>query len=142
MADYGVPANTDEAGYDDALFQLVITHGVMPTVWRPSFAAEPGERPIAHALARLQAGTPGWVVSGARHVAIDLDPAGRILLELLDGRRTVDELVVAMQAVLADAGLTLPAEAVTELTHRQLWLFARQGLLLQDGGGAITRRSG
>jgi len=64
MADYGVPENTDAAGYNDALFQLVITHGVMPTVWNPAFAAEPGARPVAHALARLQAGTPGWVVSG------------------------------------------------------------------------------
>ncbi len=129
MADYGVPENTDAAGYNDALFQLVITHGVMPTVWSPSFAAEPGARPVAHALARLQAGTPGWVVSGARHVAIDLDPAGRILLGLLDGHHTIDELAVAMQGVLAEAGLTLPSETVAELTHRQLWLFARQGLM-------------
>jgi len=88
MADYGVPDSPDEPTYREALFQLVIAHGVMPTVWAAEAAMEPGERPIAHRLARLQAATSGWVVSGARHVAIDLDPAGRMLLSLLDGNRT------------------------------------------------------
>jgi hypothetical protein len=85
---------------------------------------------MAHALARQQAGTPGWVVSGARHVAIDLDRAGRMLLGLLDGRRTIGELVSMMQTHLSEAGLALSPETVTELTHRQLWLFARHGLLV------------
>ena len=129
MAEFGSAAEVDEAAFRDALFQLVMSHGVMPTVSASTYSNEPGERPCAHALARLQASSPGWVVSGARHVMMELDAPARILLGLLDGRRTVDELAAIMQATLAQSGLDLPLEAVTELTHQQLWLFARQGLL-------------
>ena len=129
MTEYGVTENADETLFRAALFQLVMIHGVMPSVVAASYVNEPGERPCAHALARLQAKSPGWVVSGARHVAMDLDEPGRILLGLLDGRRTIDELAVDMQAMLADAGLDKSLEAVSAMTHRLVWLFARQGLL-------------
>ncbi|HEX7970992.1 MAG TPA: class I SAM-dependent methyltransferase [Thiobacillus sp.] len=130
MADYGAGAEVDETAFRDTLFQLVMMQGVMPTVLAGSFAAEPGERPCANALARQQASLPGWVVSGARHVALDLDPAGRTLLAALDGSRTLDELAALMQAVLAQSGLAVPLEKVNELTCRHVWLFARQGLLV------------
>jgi hypothetical protein len=129
MADYGAGA-VDEAAFRDALFQLVMMQGVMPTVLAGSFAVEPGEHPCANALARQQASSPGWVVSGARHVAMDLDPAGRALLAALDGSRTLDELAVFMQATLAESGLQVPLERVNELTRQQVWLFSRQGLLM------------
>jgi hypothetical protein len=77
----------------------------------------------------LQATSPGWVVSGSRHVAMDLDEPGRILLGLLDGSRTVDQLVDAMHAALAERGWGESRETLNELTRQQLWLFARQGLL-------------
>jgi hypothetical protein len=130
MADFGVAGTLDEAGFRDALFQLVMGHGVMPTVSAVTYAKAPGERPCAHALARLQAKSPNWVVSGVRHVAMDLDPAGRTLLSALDGSRTLEELAALMQAELAKTGLDLPLDQLRELTARQLWLFARQGLLL------------
>jgi len=130
MAGYGVPDSADEQAFSEALFQLVVTHGVMPTLWGGPAATEPGEHPAAHALARQQASTPGWVVSGARHVAIDLDPAGRMLLGGLDGRRTVEELTAQMQTALAQSGVDIPLERLRELTWQQLWLFARQGLLV------------
>lgn len=126
---YSVQPAVDEAAFRDALFRLVVLHGVMPTLWRGPAPQVPGERPRAKALARAQAGTPGWVVSGARHVAMDLDAHGRALLGLLDGTRTFGELVDLMRARLADAGLDLPADRVNALTQQQLWLFARQGLL-------------
>jgi hypothetical protein len=129
MADYGAGAEVDEAVFRDALFQLVMMQGVMPTVLAGSFAVEPGERPCANALAWQQASSPGWVVSGGRHVAMDLDPAGRALLAALDGSRTLDELAVFMQATLAESGLQVPLERVNELTRQQVWLFSRQGLL-------------
>jgi len=130
MTEFGVSGEMDEAGFREALFQLVIAHGVMPTVSTGSVDVELKARPCAHALARWQASSPGWIVSGARHVAMDLDPSGRALLGLLDGSRTIEELVTIMQATLARAGLELAPETVNELTHRQLWLFARQGLLV------------
>jgi SAM-dependent methyltransferase len=121
----------DDAAFDAALFELVTLHGAMPTVWSGAFADAPGELPCAHELARWQARTQGWVVSGARHVAIDLDDAGRTLLGALDGSRTPDELAAWMQAGLAESGLSLSLERVKELTWQQLWLFVRQGLIVQ-----------
>jgi hypothetical protein len=131
LAEFGITENADESVFRDALFQLVMTHGVMPSVGVDSHVNEPGERPRAHALARLQARSPGWVVSGARHVALDLDEPGRILLSLLDGSSTIDELAAIMQARLTDAGGDESLETVRAMTHRQLWLFARQGLLVK-----------
>ena len=130
MAEYGVVEKIDENAFRDALFQLVMTHGVMPSVSALSYVNEPGERPCAHALARLQAKSPGWVVSGARHVALDMDEPGRILLGLLDGSRTIDELADILRDRLADAGWDQSLETVRAMTHRQVWLFARQGLLV------------
>lgn len=133
MAEFGVAADVDAEAFRDALFRLVMSHAVMPTVWPAAPAGDPGERPCAHALARLQASTPGWVVSGARHVAMDVDPAGRALLALLDGSRTAEELAAMMHAALAEQGVDLPPATVAELTNQQLWLFARQGLLTGKG---------
>ncbi|MFN3751660.1 MAG: methyltransferase domain-containing protein [Thiobacillus sp.] len=126
---YSADPAVDADAFRDALFRLVVMHGVMPTVWRGPVPRPPGERPQANALARAQAAGPGWIVSGARHVAIDLDAHGRALLSLLDGTRTPGELTALMQARLAAAGFALPPARVETLTQRQLWLFARQGLL-------------
>ncbi len=129
MADYDVVDEINETAFRNALFQLVMAHGVIPGVDTMPYATEPTERPCAHALARLQATSPGWTVSGARHAALDLDEPGRILLGLLAGSRTLDELATILQNVLADAGYDQTREAVRAMTHRQVWLFARQGLL-------------
>jgi len=131
LAEFGAGEDVDEIAFGDALFMLVMAHGVLPTVSDIAYVNEPGDHPRAHALARLQAISPGWVVSGSRHVAMDLDEPGRILLGLLDGSRTVDQLVDAMHAALAERGWTGLRETVNELTWQQLWLFARQGLLLK-----------
>ena len=131
MAEFGVADNIDQAAFRNALFQLAMAHGVMPSVDVESHASEPGVQPCAHALARLQAQSAGWVVSGARHVALDLDAHARTLLGLLDGSRTLDELAAIMQQTLAVQGPELPLEIVGELTQQQLWLFARQGLLVE-----------
>jgi SAM-dependent methyltransferase len=130
MSEFGAAGDVDENTFRAALFQLVMTHGVMPSVSVTTYLNEPGERPCAHALARLQAKSPGWVVSGARHVAMDLDEPGRVLLEMLDGSRTIEEIAAIMQAMLADAGLDISIETVRAMTVRQVWLFARQGLLV------------
>jgi SAM-dependent methyltransferase len=130
LAQYDASPPWDEVEFRTALFQMVMLQGVMPIVAASAVAVEPGERPCADALARQQANSPGWVVNGTRHVAIDLDRPGRILLGLLDGSRTVDELTAQMQATLAQSGVDMPLERLNELTWQQLWLFARQGLLV------------
>lgn len=130
LTEYGATRNIDEAAFRDALFRLVMAHCVMPTGSAVSYPNEPGERPCAHALARQQATSPNWVVSGARHVAMDLDAPGRLLLGMLDGTRTSDELAAVMRQTLAEQGLDMPLEIVGDLTRQQVWLFARQGLLV------------
>jgi hypothetical protein len=77
----------------------------------------------------MQAATPGWAVSGARYVAMDMDAPGQEFLTLCDGSHTLDELATLMHARLLDSGLSLTREQVDALTHQQLWKFARQGLI-------------
>lgn len=129
MGDHGIAGHVDEAGFRNALFSLVMAHGVMPGVTFESYADEPGDRPRAHLLARLQAQTPGWVVSGAHQMTLDLDAPGRMLLGQLDGSRTLDELSVALREVLAEAGCDQTLETARVMAHRLVWLFARQGML-------------
>jgi hypothetical protein len=105
-----------------------VAHGVMPTVDADVQAGEPGAYPRAHVLARLQAAAPGWAVSGARHVMLELDEPARMLLGMLDGSRTIDALVDIMQARAWEAW---PREVIRDRTLQQLWLFARQGLLVK-----------
>jgi len=131
MAEFGASNHVDEALFRNALFPLVAAHGVMPCLSAGSAAGSPGEYPCAHSLARLQARSPGWVVSGIRHVALDLDVPARTLLGMLDGRHPVDELAILMQATLAEMGLAPSLAHVRERTNQQLWLFARQGLLVE-----------
>ncbi|MBS0310321.1 MAG: methyltransferase domain-containing protein [Proteobacteria bacterium] len=131
MTDYDA-GDFDEAAFRDALFPLVMAHGVTPSVDTMPSVTEPVDRPRAHALARLQASSSGWAASGVRHVALELDEPGRILLGLLDGSRTLDELAVVFRDVLADAGYEQTLETVQAMTHRLVWLFARQGLLTES----------
>ena len=131
MAGFGVECLPDEAAFQRELFPLVMAHGVMSSVHAGPDDVTLGEYPCAHALSRLQAKSPGWVVSSVRHVAMDLDAYARMLLGLLDGTRTLDELAAHMHAMLLEAGVDCTLETAHKLTHQQLWLFSRQGLLLR-----------
>src|SRR3569832_1846019 len=109
-----------------------MAHGVSSCVVSLLSVFEPADQPRAHALARLQASSSGWAACGVRHVALELDEPGRILLGLLDGNRTLHELAVVFRDVLADAGYEQTLETVQAMTHRLVWLFARQGLLTES----------
>src|SRR3569623_2102954 len=135
MGDYAA-GECDEAAFRNALSQCVMAHGVMPSIGTRSYVTEPADRPRAHSLARLQAKSPGWTVSGARHVALELDEPGRILLSLMDGNRTLGELAVVLRNGLADAGYDRTPETVQAMTLRLVWLFARLGLLTEAPGAS------
>ncbi len=122
--------NIDDSVFQGELFKLVMAHGIMPSIGGEFHAVAPGERPCAHALARLQARSTAWRVCGLRHVALDLDPLARTLLGLLDGSRNVDELKAIMRATLVQDGFERHVDDVSALTNQQLWLFSRQGLLV------------
>ncbi len=130
MSEYGGSENIDDSVFQNELFKQVIAHSILPSVGGEFHAVEPGERPCAHALARLQARSTAWIVSGIRHVALDLDLPARTLLGLLDGSRNLDELETIMRATLIQAGLERHLDDVSALTNQQLWLFSRQGLLV------------
>jgi SAM-dependent methyltransferase len=141
MRNYGGAAGVDEIAFRGALFELVMAHAVMPTVLAVEYANEVSSRPCAHALAREQARDATWVVSGARHVALDVDVYGRTLLALLDGDHSLDALTAAMQAKLADASQSMDEGVVAELTRQQLWLFARQGVLPPEQARAVLKKT-
>ncbi len=128
-AESGVAGVQDEAQFREGLFQLVMLHGIMPTVSDWQFDSGLDVHPCAQSLARMQAMMPGWVVSGARHVAMDMDEPGRTLLSQLDGSRSSDELAAFMYTGLLESGLNLTCEQVNALVQQQLWLFSRHGLL-------------
>ncbi|MHB8915595.1 MAG: methyltransferase regulatory domain-containing protein [Thiobacillus sp.] len=119
----------DESAFREALFSLVMMHGVLVAYASTAPATDFANPPHAHALARLQAASPAWAVSGAWQVGLELDAAGRALLGLLDGSQNLPQLTHTMQRVLAQQGMELGVEKVQELVEQQLALFARQGLL-------------
>jgi SAM-dependent methyltransferase len=85
-------------------------------VWAPALATTPPERPVASALARLQAAA-GTRVTTLRHTSIEVpDELGRRLIGLLDGTRD-------RAALIAELGR--PAEEL----ERSLEGLARAGLL-------------
>lgn len=129
MTYFEASGNRDETEFREALFSLVMAQGVLPSLENQSYSTALDLMPQAHALARLQANTPGWIVSGVRQVAIGLDEQGRALLALLDGTQTVDQLTQAMQRTLKCDGLELSVETIEQLIQQKLGLFVRQGLL-------------
>jgi SAM-dependent methyltransferase len=99
----------DGAGRDGVLttfaktiLELSAAHFVELRMRAPGSASSPGERPRAHALAILQA-TRGERVTTLRHGQIRLsDEASRRLLPLLDGTKTRNEIVDALQTAVHD----------------------------------------
>jgi SAM-dependent methyltransferase len=88
---------TDDDSVCEALMQAYATNLVQLHLWSPALAAEPPERPVASALARLQAAR-GTRVTNLRHASIDVpDELGRRLIALLDGTRDRAELVSELQ---------------------------------------------
>ena len=62
-------------------------------------AERAGERPIASEVARLRAPRERTVVN-ARHQAVDLEPAWKVVLPAMDGTRTRSELAAVMALAL------------------------------------------
>ncbi len=89
-------------------------------VWAPALAATPPERPVASALARLQAAR-GTHITNLRHASVEVpDELGRRLITLLDGTR--DRAALARE-------LQRPADEL----ERSLEGLTRIALLEQSG---------
>jgi methyltransferase-like protein/cyclopropane fatty-acyl-phospholipid synthase-like methyltransferase len=97
----------------------------------PPFVLEPGERPATTPLARHQAQS-GERVTNLRHESIELKRFDRHLLGLLDGLRTHDALVDALDELVTEGKLSIRsrvAEPFDAATHRSIMAESlRQGL--------------
>jgi SAM-dependent methyltransferase len=80
-------AELDGDAVCEALLRAYAVNLVQLHVWAPKLTSTPSERPVASALARLQA-AEGTRVTNLRHGSIDVpDELGRRLITLLDGTR-------------------------------------------------------
>jgi SAM-dependent methyltransferase len=78
---------TSDDAVREALLQAYAMHVVQLHVWAPALATEPSERPVASALARLQAAR-GTRLTNLLHASVEVpDELGRRLITLLDGTR-------------------------------------------------------
>ena len=84
------PAPVPIAGLGDveeAMLRGYAANFVQLHVWAPAIAAAPSDRPVASALARLQAAR-GTRITNLRHGTVEVpDELGRRLITLLDGTR-------------------------------------------------------
>ena len=106
----------DEEAVTEMLRRAYAANLVRLHVWAPELATVPSERPVAGALARLQA-AEGTRVTTLLHGSLEIgDERGRRLIGLLDGTRDRAALAAEMDA---------PAEEL----ERSLAGLARAGLL-------------
>ena len=109
------------------LFRLAGAGPVVLHLHPPRLCTAVGERPKASLLARQQA-AQGPVVTNLRHTAMVIgDEVARRLLALLDGTRSVDRIVVDLNAAVADG--ERPPITRKEV-EQNLAIVARLGLLI------------
>lgn len=94
----------------EGLFRLFLAGHLELHAEPPAFATHVSERPVAGAWARMR-GRAGAIVTSQRHEAIQLGGYMRELIALLDGSRTVGQVVDALVSTIAAGGLVVPEEA-------------------------------
>jgi SAM-dependent methyltransferase len=88
---------TDDDAVCEALLQAYASNVVQLHLWAPALAAEAPERPVASAVARVQAAR-GTRVTNLRHASVEVpDELGRRLIGLLDGTRDRAALLRELQ---------------------------------------------
>jgi SAM-dependent methyltransferase len=122
---YGDAERAEDAdALQTELFSLVAYRALGLTLQPDDQPAGLSARPMAHALARLQAQSE-QAAAGLRHTALELDAHSARLLALADGSRSLEELAAALHGALPEAEL----DAVRARCEQLLWTFARNGLL-------------
>jgi hypothetical protein len=131
------PRNSEEEGaLADLLFRAVRGGHVAIHLHPPQLTVTVSERPQASRLARAQL-LKGSMVTNQQHRPVVLEgPIVRAFLPLVDGSRTVDELVTDLGRALRNAatagnGGEAGMEAVSrESVEKNLMLLAQMGLLV------------
>jgi SAM-dependent methyltransferase len=95
-------AELDGEAVREILLRAYAANVVQLHMWAPALAAEPAERPVASALARLQAAR-GSRITNLLHESVDVpDELGRRLITLLDGTRDRAALLRELQRPAAE----------------------------------------
>ena len=87
------------------LIRLAISKMIEMRAWRPPLAEFISERPRASACGRQEARTLGHATTLLHLTITPEDPKVRTLLQLLDGTRTLDELLSAMRSAFPEASI-------------------------------------
>jgi methyltransferase-like protein len=90
----------------DALARGFAVDLVSLSVHPPRFTLEPGERPLASPLARLQA-EQGDRFTNLQGRTVEPEPMDRIVLRLLDGARTREEIIEAVKSRVASGAISI-----------------------------------
>ncbi|NWG87484.1 MAG: methyltransferase regulatory domain-containing protein [Hydrogenophilaceae bacterium] len=119
----------ETAAFKTEWFSLAAYQSVRMAAEARAFNADLPEWPAAHALARAPAAR-GRVVASARHTAVELDEFGALLVQQLDGTRTLEQLVDWLLQALQAQGHALEREALRTACQQLLWTLTRAGLLV------------
>jgi methyltransferase-like protein len=122
------------------LFSLYAHQAIRISPRPQHFAKQIGAHPCLHALAQAQAAMNLGHLATVRHTTVQLDAFSSHLARLLDGTRTVDELVQEMVGAMERGEVLVEgdgkkqdtkkmAATVAANVQRLLEVFARQGLL-------------
>jgi methyltransferase-like protein/trans-aconitate methyltransferase len=119
----------------EAMYVLTCSGVVAFIVWPPSVITEISARPEVSALARKQAES-GPIVTNQLHQAVRLeDERVRRFVQLLDGTRTVEAIVLEMSRILESMPTTaetssVEGTSVREEVERSLGVVSKLGLLV------------
>jgi methyltransferase-like protein/2-polyprenyl-3-methyl-5-hydroxy-6-metoxy-1,4-benzoquinol methylase len=115
------PSNDDEVRVLGDILLRAYAGGIIEVYGHPPrFASQPGERPVASPLARLQSREDGRVTN-LRHYNIEIEnPLGRYLLGRLDGSLDRAALVGDLAALVESGALTIPTEGTPVHDGRQV----------------------
>ncbi len=126
--EYGYSGGADEA-FQEALLDFAQMQGLRLHGFIPPRTETSAEFPRATALARAQAAMPGWPVTNAFHLALDIDEWGRRLLVAMDGKNPVAMLGLHLQNALAEADIRAAPEEAEAHVQSYIEFLRRQGLL-------------
>jgi SAM-dependent methyltransferase len=125
-------AKASEREVDEMLTDLATawtTGGVLLKGFRPRFAAAVSDRPVASPLARAQLRS-GVMATSILHTTVRFeDPPSRLLVQLLDGTRTVDRIAAELLPLFPPEHRPSPAEFRVGL-DRNLAMLAGGGFLV------------
>jgi SAM-dependent methyltransferase len=127
-----IRANLDEEtdALTDLLFRAFSVGQFELHLFPPHLTTTIAERPQASPLARRQAES-SLAVTNLRHRSVSMkDETVRRFLMLVDGTRTVDELVSDLNATLATQGHSASGSVAREAVEQNLGLLAKLGLLV------------